>query len=226
MKPGRPRATLRAALIIAAIVAAPAAFADEFGDALLAIQQRWAQAMYATPDAAERRAALDAITQEAAALAARYPERAEPHIWQGIALSTFAAERGGFAALRLAKRARTELETALRIDPGAAAAHTTLGALYLRVPRPPLGFGDMQKASEHLRLALQENPTAIDANFFYGEYLFRTGDHEGAVRHLDQALAAPARPGRELADEGRRREAEELMRRVRKEMGEPPSASD
>jgi tetratricopeptide (TPR) repeat protein len=222
MKPHRMRAPVLAAMFVAALAAMPAALAEELEDALLALQQRWAQAMYATADADARVDALAALTDEAAALAARHPERADPRIWEGIVLSTFAAERGGFPALRLAKQARERLEAALRIDPNAleGSAHTSLGALYLRVPRPPFGFGDQRQAAEHLLTALQQNPSGIDANFFYGEHLFLMRDHAGAVRHLEQALAAPPRPGRELADEGRRREAEALMRRVRAAMSE------
>lgn len=210
------------AVMFLAVAVAPAALADELDDALLALQQRWAQAMYATTDPDARREALAVLTDEAAALAARHPQRADPRIWEGIVLTTFAAERGGFPALRLAKQARERFEAALRIDPHAlqGSAHTSLGALYLRVPRPPFGFGDPRRAAEHLLTALQENPSGIDANFFYAEHLFGMRDHAGAVRRLEQALAAPPRPGRELADEGRRREAEALMRRVRAAMSE------
>lgn len=222
MKPCLMRAAAIALIFLAVVAGAPAALADELDDALLALQERWAQAMYATTDSDARREALARLTDEADELAARHPRRAEPMIWEGIVLSTFAAERGGFPALRLAKQARERLEAALRIDPNAlgGSAHTSLGALYLRVPGPPFGFGDTDRAEEHLLAALQLNPTGIDANFFYAEHLFEMRDHAGAVRHLERALAAPPRPGRKLADEGRRREAEALMRRVRAAMSE------
>ena len=35
-----------------------------------------------------------------------------------------------------------------------------------------------------------------------GDYLFRKGDYAGARGALNKALAAPARPGRAVADEG------------------------
>ena len=42
--------------------------------------------------------------------------------------------------------------------------------------------------------------------------------YDDALRHLDTALKAPARPGRELADAGRRQEIQALIAKVRKEM--------
>ncbi len=221
MKTRFAAALVLAVTVIALLAAAPAA-ADELDDALLALQQRWAEAMYVSSDGKARHEALAALTDDAAALVEQYPHRAEPRIWEGILLSTLAAERGGFSALRVAKQARERFEAALRIDPHAleGAAHISLGALYLRVPGPPFGFGDSRLAEQHLLSALEENPSGIDANFFYAEHRFEMRDHAGAAHYLEQALAAPSRPGRELADEGRRREAQALLSRVRAAMRE------
>ena len=48
-----------------------------------------------------------------------------------------------------------------------------------------------------------------------GDFLYRKGDHAGAKQALDKALKAPARPGRELADQGRRKEIESLLAAMR-----------
>ena len=63
--------------------------------------------------------------------------------------------------------------------------------------------------------ALLINPNGIDPNYFYGEYLIETGKSGEAVPYLERALAAPARPGRELADAGRREEAKALLAKAR-----------
>lgn len=55
----------------------------------------------------------------------------------------------------------------------------------------------------------------IDPNYFYGEYLVETGKPAEAVAYLEKALVAPPRPGRDLADAGRRDEARELLEKAR-----------
>jgi Tfp pilus assembly protein PilF len=59
------------------------------------------------------------------------------------------------------------------------------------------------------------NPDGIDPNYFYGDFLFRQGDYAGAEQALRKALQAPRRAGRTLADEGRRKEANELLEKIR-----------
>ena len=87
--------------------------------------------------------------------------------------------------------------------------------LYYKVPGWPVGFGDKAKAQELLQKALAINPKGIDPNFFYGEYLVETRHPDEAVAYLERALQAPARPGREVADAGRREEARQLLEKAR-----------
>ena len=77
-----------------------------------------------------------------------------------------------------------------------------------------MGFGDDEKAEKLLKQALAINPTGIDPNFFYGDFLLDQGDKAQAKVYLDKALAAPARPGREVADEGRRKEIRERLAKL------------
>ena len=174
---------------------------------LLEIQQRWAHIQYELPET-ERDKAFEQLAQEARVLVATNPQQAEPLIWQGIVLSTWAGAKGGLSALKLVKEARQSLEAALAIDETAlqGSAHTSLGSLYYQVPGWPLGFGDDKKAERHLQKALSINPDGIDPNFFFGDFLLTQGKPERARPYLDRALRAPARPGREVADAGRREE--------------------
>jgi Tfp pilus assembly protein PilF len=66
-----------------------------------------------------------------------------------------------------------------------------------------------------LQKGLSINPDGIDPNFFYGEFLFDEGEYQQALNHLEKALNAPSRPGRELADEGRRQEARQLIAKTK-----------
>ena len=83
------------------------------------------------------------------------------------------------------------------------------------MPGWPLGFGDKKRAKELLEQALALNPKGIDPNFFYGEYLLETGHAAEAVVYLERALQAPARPGRQVADTGRREEVRALLEKAR-----------
>lgn len=206
-------AAVGAALFIAS---ASAAFAGEVSPQVSAVRDRWAEINYNTPKA-QREAAFDALTKQAANARAAQPKDANALIWEGIVLSSFAGERGGLGALGLAKQARTDFEQAIKLDPNAldGSAHTSLGVLYYSVPGWPVGFGDDKKARELLRKGLQINPNGIDPNYFYGDFLQDQGDWKGAAAALEKALAAPARPGRELADQGRRKEAAALLAKVR-----------
>lgn len=131
-------------------------------------------------------------------------------IWSAIIDSSWAGAKGGLGALSLVKQARSNLEKAIEIDPSAlkGSAWTSLGALYYQVPGWPVGFGDKDKADAMLKKALTINPEGIDPNYFYGDYLLKEKKTDDARRYLTKALNAPARPGREIADSGRRRDIE------------------
>ena len=203
-------------MVSTAAHAQPAALDAE----LLAIQQSWAQANYQITDAEQKKNAFEALSKRAAAFSKQYPDRAEPLVWEGIVLSTYAGAKGGLGALGLAKQARQKLEAALKLNPNAleGSAYTSLGTLYHKVPGFPLGFGDDKKAREYLEHALQLNPTGIDPNYFYGEFLFDKGEYAQAAQHLQKALQAEPRTNRETADQGRRKEVTALLVRVKEKM--------
>ena len=139
-------------------------------------------------------------------------------IWQGIVEASYAGAKGGLGALGLAKSAKKSFEDALAIDPKAldGSAYTSLGSLYYQVPGWPIGFGDDKLALEFLNKGLAQNPNGIDPNYFYADYLFRKGDLDGAEKAAKKALAAPPREARPLADEGRRKEVNELLAKIAK----------
>ncbi len=121
--------------------------------------------------------------------------------------------QGGLGALALVKEARGQFEKALALEPRAldGSAYTSLGSLYYQVPGWPLGFGNDKKAWELLVQGLAINPQGIDANYFYGDFLRDQGDYAGAEKAFKHALEAAPRPGRELADAGRRKEIHDAL---------------
>ena len=193
-----------------------AAHAAPVDDAVVELQRDWEVIRYQTP-AAEREKRFEALATRAHQGSQTFPGRSEPLTWEGIIVSSLAGERGGLGALGLVKQARGLYEQALALDDRAleGSAYNSLGVLYYKVPGWPLGFGDKDKARALLQKALALNPQGIDPNFFYAEYLVETRHPEEAVPYLERALQAPPRPGRQVADAGRREEARALLAKVK-----------
>jgi len=210
----KPKTRVLLALTCAALAASPLARAG-VDDDVRTLQREWETIKYRKAEP-EREKAFQALARTAATVRTKYTDRAEPEIWYGIIVASYAGAKGGFGALSLAKDAKAALEHALQLDPKAlsGSAYTSLGSLYYQVPRWPLGFGDDEKARELLDKALALNPNGIDPNYFLGDYLYRQRDFDGARAALERALQAPARPDRPLADEGRRKEIRELLAKL------------
>jgi tetratricopeptide (TPR) repeat protein len=209
---------LFAATIAIALLAGPARAADAAFDAeLLSLQQAWAKVNYETPAGDAREQAFEALEKRAEKFTQQHPDRAEALIWEGIIESSYAGAKGGLGALSLAKEARGNLEKAIKINPAAldGSAYTSLGTLYYKVPGFPVGFGDHDKAEKLLKRALELNPNGVDPNYFYAEFLYEEGKYAQALQHLDKAGKAAPRPGREVADKGRRAEIAALSSRVK-----------
>jgi tetratricopeptide (TPR) repeat protein len=207
--------------LLATLTAVAAAPDPAFDAELLSIQQAWAKANYETPAGDARKEAFDVLAKRAEAFTKQHPGRAEALIWEGIIESSYAGAKGGLGALGLAKEARSNLEAALKIDPAAlnGSAYTSLGTLYYRVPGFPVGFGDHDKARKLLQEALKINPNGIDPNYFYADFLVKEGEYAAALPYLEKAAKAPARPGREVADKGRRAEIDALMATAKAKAG-------
>jgi len=200
--------------LVAAALLTCVSFAVQGAD-LGHLQSRWAEIRYHLP-AEQQVAAYASLAAEAESLAHVDPDNAALLIWQGIILSSWAGAEGGLGALDKVKRARSVLEKALAIDALAldGSAYTSLGALYYQVPGWPLAFGNKKQAEKLLLQALDINPDGIDSNYFWGDYLVQQKRYAEARSALLKAQAAPARPGRELADRGRQGEILQLLERL------------
>jgi tetratricopeptide (TPR) repeat protein len=193
--------------------------AADMTDDISQLQHEWAVIKYQTSES-EQEKLYEALAAKAGSVTARYPDKAEPLIWQGIILSTWAGAKGGLGALSLAKESRKQLEAAIAIDPDAlqGSAYTSLGTLYFKVPGWPIGFGDTEKAEELLQQALAINPDGIDPNFFYGEFLLEEDRYAESVAALNKALQAAPRPDRPIADAGRKTEIKATLAMARKNL--------
>ena len=213
------RSIIKAAscVLLGALLSA-SAFAATPEEIVRPIQDQWAEIKYRTPEK-QQAEQYQALAQKSRQVVDSNPGVAEALIWDGIVISSEAGARGGLGALSLAKDARQRLEDALKINDKAlnGSAYTSLATLYAKVPGWPLGFGDRERAEEYFKRSLAINPNGIDPNFFYGEYLAERDRVADARQYLEKALKAPPRPGRELADSGRRQEIKALLAKLDKE---------
>ena len=180
------------------------------------LQRDWEVIRYQTP-VSEREKRFEQLAAKAHKASETFAGRAEPLVWEGIIVSSWAGEKGGLGALGLVKQAKALYEAAIQIDGNVldGSAYNSLGVLYYKVPGWPVGFGDKAKARDLLQKALAINPKGIDANFFFAEYLVETKHPEDAAAYLERALQAPGRAGRQIADAGRREEARLLLDKVK-----------
>jgi len=186
---------------------------------LLSIQQQWAIVNYQTAKN-EQEDAFEDLFIKIDQLALRYPNNSEPKVWQGIIRSTYAGVVGGLSALSYVKDARDFLLKAKKLDDTVleGSVYTSLGTLYAKVPGWPIAFGDDDKARALLSRAVELNPSGLDPNYFYADFLYEEGEYKKALNYLNLALLAPKRENRALADSRRLEEAELLMEKIRAEI--------
>lgn len=200
------------------LLLSPLLWADTLTD-IAPLQHGWAQINYSVAED-DREKAFAALLTQADAVVAAHAGEAEPLIWRGIIKSSYAGAKGGLGALSVAESSKADFEAAMALNDQAlqGSAFTSLGVLYSKVPGWPIGFGSSKKAKELLEKALQLNPQGIDPNYFYAEFLFEKRDYKEALRYLENAKKAPARPGREDADVGRQQDIALLDARLQKKL--------
>jgi len=198
------------------ILAIPPAYAEsDIGVVLAEVQGEWAHIKYQLPKN-QRKAAFRKLYARVKQIRITHPGKAEPLLWEGIILTEYAGERGGLRALQMIEKSQKLFEKVLEIDPYVShgAAYTQLGNLYFEVPDWPLGFGDRDKARSLLEKGLSISPGGLDANYFMGKFLLRQKKYREAARYFQRALVAPPRPGRMIADTGRKSDARRILEEI------------
>jgi len=182
---------------------------------VLELQIKWAKVNYQLKGESQE-SAFAQLLSDSKALTLLYPNDAEMWIWHGIVQSSYAGAKGGLGALSLAKASKVSLEKALQLNDKAldGSAYTSLGILYHKVPGWPIGFGSDKKAQQYLQNALAINPTGIDPNYFYGAFLYDNNHYTQAKKHLELAMQATPRKGRQLADKSRQQEVRQILEQV------------
>jgi tetratricopeptide (TPR) repeat protein len=217
---GAAIAAIVALLIVGDLEKVQAAENPALNAEILHLALDWEHVKFQIDDRDEQEKQMAVIAQHAADIAQRFQNRPEAMIWLGIITSeqaSMASENGSpIKALGLAKKARDILENVEKIDAVTldAGAPTSLGVLYYRVPGFPLGFGDKAMARHFLQEAIANAPNGLDANYFYGDFLYEQHEYSEAVKVLKRALALPAHPERPLWDRSRRLVIQELLAKM------------
>ena len=198
---------------IASLRVVPAEAVDAAAAEVHRLQSTWEAIKFGVPEGDEQTKKMDALGEDADAVAARFPDSVEVQIWDGIITSERASMASMFSALGLAKRARDILEQAYKTAPARldAGAPTSLGVLYYRVPGFPVGFGDKARARQLLEQAVKLAPSGMDAWYFYGDFLFEQKEYSKAAEAFRHALSLPQHPDRPAWDKNRRLVIEERL---------------
>jgi tetratricopeptide (TPR) repeat protein len=196
--------------------ALPSQAADALSPEVRRLQTKWESIKFDVSEGDEQTRKMNALGEEADAVAKNLSSVPEALIWDGIITSERASMASAFSALGLATRARDILEQAYKMDPARmdAGATTSLGVLYYRVPGFPIGFGDKAKARQLLEQAVKLAPNGLDAWYFYGDFLYTQSEYPKAVDVFQHALKIPVRPDRPLWDKNRRLVIEELLAKI------------
>ena len=215
-------ALLAALMIVARSASGFAAGNPALNADILHIALDWEHIKFEVENADEQERLMAMLADRATSIAQRYQNQPDATIWVGIITSeqaSMANENGShIKALRLALKARDILEQVEKIDPVTldAGAPTSLGVLYYRVPGFPMGFGDKIKARHLLQEAVINAPNGMDANSFYGDFLFQQKEYPEARKVLMHVLTLPAHPDRPIWDKERRLVTQELLAKIPK----------
>lgn len=200
--------SLKVLLYIVCFVCAGTSVANAADTSLTGLMQGWAKIQYKTIPA-KKEAAFAALSGGAHALSVANPGVAEPLIWEGVIISSYASVAGGSGAIPLMEQARDLLLASININPVAldGLAYTVLGELYYSVPDWPVGFGDNTSAFSYLQEALRLSPGNMDANYFMGDFQLKDIEYQLAANHFQKVINMPDIPGRLIYSHGRKAEA-------------------
>ena len=207
-------------LLVALSVCVQATENTSLKSELLRLAHDWEHVKLQVSDRDDQERQMASLAQRAGQIAKQYENVPDPIVWIGIITSeqaSMANENGSpTKALELAKRARDILEEVEKTNPETmdAGAPTTLGVLYDRVPGFPIGFGDKARARYYLQEAIRSAPNGLDANFFYGDFLYKHGEQSEAVRILERALTLPELSNRPIWDKSLRAAIQHILSEI------------
>ncbi|HTE41418.1 MAG TPA: hypothetical protein VK629_11340 [Steroidobacteraceae bacterium] len=182
---------------------------------LTELTQQYDHAQFDGRDLDRKAVALEAVFRRAVSLADQYPNRAEPLCWLGWTRMAQSRVGQDFSVIAQNHEALRYFEAALAIDPTvySGTPQAALGELYVfgsAFPFPIL-FGGKEKGRQYFQQGVQLNPSGLETNLPYANFLLNEKDFGGALQHAVAAAMSPTLVNRPNADQAFRKEAEKLL---------------
>jgi tetratricopeptide (TPR) repeat protein len=144
---------------------------------------------------------------------AQQPSSAEGHFWLGANYGGLSEIRSIWQALQMVKKVRTEMETALRLQPEYedGNAYRALGEIARQLPGV-LG-GNLKRAIAYFEQGLHVAPHNMALKFALARAYLEAGQREASQRLVREILQMPVRPARAQADQHTQDKARQLLRK-------------
>jgi tetratricopeptide (TPR) repeat protein len=144
---------------------------------------------------------------------AQQPSRAEGHFWLAANYGGLSEIQGIWHALQMVKKVRSEMETALRLQPDYedGNAYRALGEIARQLPGV-LG-GNLKRAITYFEQGLRVAPQNMAIKFALARAYLEAGQREASQRLATEILQMPVRPARAQADRHTQDRARQLLRK-------------
>jgi tetratricopeptide (TPR) repeat protein len=144
---------------------------------------------------------------------AQQPAGVEGHFWLAANYGGLSEIQGVWKAFQTVKHVRTEMETALRLQPDYedGSAYRALGEIARQLPGV-LG-GNLQRAIAYFEQGLRVAPQNMGLKLALAKAYLEAGQHEASQRLLTEILQMPVRPARAHADRQTQDKARQLLRK-------------
>ncbi len=140
----------------------------------------------------------------------------EANFWLAVNYGSFGTEKGIMKSLELIKPIKNCVEQVMKTDESYfyGGPWRVLGRLYHKAPGFPFSIGDSKKALECLEKALELGPKFYLNHLFMAELCQSNRDKQKAREHLEWIIEAPLNQNHEREDEGYKKDAEALLRKL------------
>ena len=144
---------------------------------------------------------------------AQQPAGVEGHFWLAANYGGLSEIRGIWQAFQMVKRVRTEMETALRLQPDYedGSAYRALGEIARQLPGV-LG-GNLKRAIAYFEQGLRVAPQNMGLKLALARAYLEASQREASQRLLAEILQMPVRPARAQADRHTQDKARQLLRK-------------
>lgn len=140
----------------------------------------------------------------------------EANFWLSVNYGSYGTEKGIMKSLALIQPIKTCVERVMKIDETYfyGGPWRVLGRLYHKAPGFPFSIGDSKKGLECLEKALEFGPKFYLNHLFIAELYQSLRNKDKAEEHLEWIINAPLNKNHEREDEGYKKDAQELLRKL------------